>query len=148
MAIPTALVPVSEIFQLRWEVLRPGLPRETAVFPEDSDPEAFHIAAYDGPGSVAACVTFFPDSLEEVGQPGFRFRGLASAPRVRGLGFGFTVLQAGIEELRKRGVPYVWCNGRVSAVGFYQRQGFRPVGDAFELAPAGRHYRFLKMLDD
>ncbi|NUS58194.1 MAG: hypothetical protein HOV66_25590, partial [Streptomycetaceae bacterium] len=40
-------VPVAEIFDLRWSVLRAGLPRETAVYPEDALPDTFHLAAYD-----------------------------------------------------------------------------------------------------
>ncbi|MEC4017679.1 GNAT family N-acetyltransferase [Streptomyces sp. H27-D2] len=162
MAIPTAVVPVSEIFDLRWEVLRAGLPRESAVFTEDSDLDTFHVAAYDERGTVAACVTFFPDpfpgpfavpfpgpppgaGVVPGPGPGHRFRGLASAPEARGLGFGHTVLEAGLEELAKRGVGLVWCNGRVSAAAFYAREGFTVVGDEFVLE-SGPHLRFVKVL--
>lgn len=46
MSIATSVVPVAEIFDLRWSVLRPGLPRATAAFPEDGAPGVFHVAAY------------------------------------------------------------------------------------------------------
>ncbi|MFT2014875.1 GNAT family N-acetyltransferase [Streptomyces sp. 796.1] len=46
MPIITSVVPVSEIFELRWSVLRPGLPRATAAFPEDGAAGVFHLAAY------------------------------------------------------------------------------------------------------
>ncbi|MGP3999483.1 GNAT family N-acetyltransferase [Streptomyces sp. 8N706] len=148
MAIPTAVVPVSDIFELRWAVLRAGLPKETAVFPEDSAPDVFHVAAYDATGATRACGTFFPDPLpgSHGRKPAYRFRGLASAAEVRGQGFGQAVLEAGIAEIRARGVEFVWCNGRTPATGFYERQGFTRVGEEFVLDPGGAHYVFVKQL--
>ncbi|MER5969439.1 GNAT family N-acetyltransferase [Streptomyces sp. NPDC002055] len=153
MAIPTAVVPVSEIFELRRSVLRAGLPAETAVFPEDSDPDVFHIAAYDGSGALRACGTFFPDPLPEAAAPGgrtpaYRFRGLASDPEVRGQGYGQAVLAAGLAEIGARDVRHVWCNGRTPATGFYQRQGFTRLGEEFVLDPGGAHYVFVRELTD
>ncbi|MFP8964690.1 hypothetical protein ACLIYP_29605, partial [Streptomyces nanhaiensis] len=101
--IRTAPVPVSEILDLRWEVLRPGLPREAAVFPEDGDPAAFHIASYEGDApEVLGCGTFFPEPFPgpSSGPPpdpaatAYRFRGMASAPAARGRGHGAAVLRA------------------------------------------------------
>ncbi|GAA0458198.1 GNAT family N-acetyltransferase [Streptomyces olivaceiscleroticus] len=143
MEIRTAPAPVAEIFDLRWSVLRPGLPADAAVYPEDADPGVFHMAAYDG-DAVAACATFFPDPVPgEEDVSAYRFRGMASAPEVRGRGFGAAVLRAGIEEAARRGATYVWCNGRVSARGFYERMGFTTDGETFEIAPSGAHHRFV-----
>lgn len=154
MAIRTTVVPRAEIFDLRWSVLRPGLPAETATYPEDADPGVFHMAAYDG-DAVAACATFFPDPVPgEEAVPAYRFRGMASAPEARGRGFGAAVLRAGIEEAGRRmrhgGPPcssgawgMVWCNGRVSARGFYERMGFTTDGVEFEIVPSGAHHRFV-----
>ncbi|NJP99496.1 GNAT family N-acetyltransferase [Streptomyces zingiberis] len=75
MAIPTAIrtavVPLPEVFGLRRDVLRPGLPERAAVFPEDARPDTYHLAAYESAGAagagagaagaVRACVTFFPE---------------------------------------------------------------------------------------
>jgi GNAT superfamily N-acetyltransferase len=142
MGIRTAVVPPQEIFDLRWSVLRPGRPREAAVFPEDADDETYHVAAYAEDGALAACVTFFPDELPGEPGPAYRFRGMASAPGVRGQGYGAAVLQAGLTEAVTRGARRAWCNGRTSARGFYEHQGFTVIGDEFVLEPAGPHYRF------
>lgn len=155
MAIRTKAVPRAEIFDLRRSVLRPGLPAEAAMYPEDADPGVFHMAAYDG-DTLAACATFFPDPVPgEEAVPAYRFRGMASSPEARGRGFGAAVLRAGIEEAARRmwcdgGPPcssrawgMVWCNGRVSARGFYERMGFTTDGETFEIAPSGAHHRFV-----
>jgi GNAT superfamily N-acetyltransferase len=148
----TALVPVEEIFALRWAVLRTGMPRETAVYPEDSRGDVFHIAAYDDEGAVRGCVTFFPDPLPAFGwgdpQPGeggraYRFRGMGSASEVRGQGFGAAALKAGLRECAARGAEVVWCNGRTSATGFYEHTGFTAIGEEFMLEPSGPHYVFV-----
>jgi GNAT superfamily N-acetyltransferase len=147
----TAVVPVDEIFALRWAVLRTGLPRETAVYPEDARPDTFHIAAYDETGAVLGCATFFPDPPpDHVGwypHPGeaataYRFRGMGSAPEVRGQGFGGAALTAGLRECAARGATLVWCHGRTSATDFYRHMGFERVGEEFEIQPSGPHYDF------
>jgi len=148
--IRTAVVPVSEVLDLRWEVLRPGLPRESAVFPEDDHPATFHIAAYgDGDGTgeadaVLGCATFFPDPLPGATEPAYRFRGMASAPAVRGRGFGAAVLRAGTAEAAARGARLLWCNGRTVARGFYEHHGFAVRGEEFEIEGVGPHYVFVK----
>ncbi|MEV0599630.1 GNAT family N-acetyltransferase [Streptomyces sp. NPDC050315] len=143
MAIRTKAVPRAEIFDLRRSVLRPGLPADAAVYPEDADPGVFHMAAYDG-DTLAACATFFPDPVPgEEAVPAYRFRGMASSPEARGRGFGAAVLRAGIQEAARRGAELVWCNGRVSARGFYERMGFTTDGATFEIVPSGAHHRFV-----
>jgi GNAT superfamily N-acetyltransferase len=165
----TAVVPVEEIFALRWAVLRTGLPRETAIYPEDARPGTFHVAAYDESGTVQGCATFFPDALPgEAGDTSrrsqgggtsrrsqgggtsrrsqgeaYRFRGMGSAPEVRGQGFGGAALTAGLRESAARGAAVVWCNGRIAATGFYHHLGFTAVGEEFTIEPSGPHYVFV-----
>lgn len=162
MAIRTAVVPVSEIFALRWEVLRPGLPRESAVFAEDAQPGAFHIAAYDdqaagaGPaagaetpaGEVLGCGSFYPEPYPGPGLTGtaYRIRGMASVARARGRGYGAAVLEAGTEEAVARGAELLWCNGRTEARGFYERYGYEAVGEEFVIEGVGPHHVFVRKL--
>jgi predicted N-acetyltransferase YhbS len=139
-------VPLEDIFELRWSVLRPGRPRNTAAFIEDGHPGVFHIAAYDAEGAVVGCATFFPQQLPGDAAPAHRLRGMASADAVRGQGYGAAVLRAGMAEARSRGAELVWCNGRVAARGFYERYGFTAVGEEFDLEPAGAHHVFVAKL--
>jgi GNAT superfamily N-acetyltransferase len=141
--VRTAVVPVEEIFALRWAVLRTGMPREAAVYPEDSRGSTFHMAAYDTEGRVRGCATFFPDPLPGETAPAYRFRGMGTAPEVRGRGFGAAVLEAGLRECADRGAGLVWCNGRTSATGFYERLGFTATGEEFTVEPSGPHYTFV-----
>ena len=49
----------------------------------------------------------------------------------RGRGVGNALLLALVEEARKRGWPDVHLNAQVSAIGFYERHGFKPAGERF-----------------
>ncbi|MBT2383571.1 GNAT family N-acetyltransferase [Streptomyces sp. ISL-11] len=138
----TELVPAAAILPLRHAVLRPGLPEAAAVFPEDSAPGTFHIAAYDPGRAVRACVTFLPEPLPGTGEDAYRFRGMASDPAARGLGYGVAVLRAGLAEAAARGACLVWCNGRTSARGFYEHHGFTARGEEFEVEGIGPHLVF------
>ncbi len=135
-------VPLADIFKLRWSVLRTGLPRDTAEYPEDKLPDTFHLAARDPDGTVVCCGTFFPDPFD--GAPAWRLRGMATLPQRRGEGIGGLLVEAGVAEVARRGGPLLWCNGRVSAAGFYQRHGFRISGDVFDIPPIGPHYVFYR----
>jgi predicted GNAT family N-acyltransferase len=41
----------------------------------------------------------------------------------------------------------LWCNARTPAVRFYQKQGWTPVGEEFDVPLAGPHVRMFKRLD-
>jgi predicted GNAT family N-acyltransferase len=73
----------------------------------------------------------------------FQFRGMASAPEVRGMGCADAVMRAMIDHVRGEtpaGVAsLLWCNARVSAVGFYQRFGMRVAGAEFDIPGIGPH---------
>jgi GNAT superfamily N-acetyltransferase len=147
MTIRTAVVPRSEIYELRWTVLRPGRPREDATFPEDADPATFHLAAYDGDApAVLACITVFPDPLPGSSATAYRFRGMASAPQARGHGYGAAVLRAATAEAAARGAAMLWCNGRTVARGFYESQGFAVVGEEFHVDGIGPHLVFARLV--
>ena len=137
------IVPREVIFGLRWSMLRPGLPSESAVYPEDDNPEVFHVAARDGlTGELIGCATFFPEVLD--GVPAWRFRGMATAESRRNQGIGGQVLEYGVAEAARRGATRVWCNGRSPARAFYERHDFTVVGDEFDLPPVGPHFVFIR----
>lgn len=135
-------VPLEEIFELRWSVLRTGLPRATAQYPEDADPRVFHLAARESGGTVVCCGTFFPEPLD--GTPAWRLRGMATSPERRGQGIGGRLLEAGVAAVAARVGRLLWCNGRVSAADFYQRHGFVITGRAFDVPPIGPHHLFIR----
>jgi PhzF family phenazine biosynthesis protein len=141
-ASQVALVDAELLYPLRLEVLRPGQPVDSVVHDYDSFPETANVAAFDAAGTVVACASFYPEAYAD-GRDAWRLRAMASAPQVRGQGFGARALRFGIDEVRRRGGRLLWCNARTVAVAFYQHLGFEVVGDEFDIPGIGPHFAMV-----
>lgn len=127
---------VSEILPLRRAVLRPGYPDEASDYPEDA--HAVHIGAWDD-GQLVGCATVFADPWP--GPPpepnAWRLRGMAVDPSRQGSGVGALVLAEAVAAARAAGAPLIWANGRSTAIGFYERYGWRVAGEEFDASDTG-----------
>ncbi len=148
--IPTVrLGRVDEIIDLRWRVLRDGLPREEAMFPHDDDAECRHALAVDESGAVICCATMHPEGWhgnEAVpAAPAWRLRGMATDAAWQGKGAGARVLRM-LEEVSQvvRPTGLLWCNARVRAIPFYERAGWVTRSELFDIPTAGPHKRMTK----
>ena len=137
-------VRLDEIMDLRHEVLRHGLPRESAVFDGDNAPTSRHYAAIHD-GRAVGCATLHLNQWE--GEPAWQLRGMATDPPFRGRGVGRALLQWVESDARAAGpVRLLWCNARAPAVPFYQSQGWAIRSDLFDIPTAGPHRRMTKRL--
>lgn len=135
---------------VRAPVLRAGRPPETAVLPLDDDPATFHAGAFSDAGRLLSVATVYPEPMGEAAAfapagpkrtaPAFRLRGMATLPEAQRRGAGRAVLALCRQHARARGSALIWCNARVGALPFYQREGFVAVGDEFEIEGIGPHY--------
>ena len=127
---------------LRLQELRQGRPAE---MDGDDAPYALHLAARlhggAGPdGEIVGVVRFHPrDCPWLAAEAPWQLRGMATDPRVRGLGVGRALVAEGLTRVVQRGADLVWCDARAAAVGFYERIGFTPVTDEYDLQPVGPH---------
>ena len=110
---------------LRWRVLRRplGLERDAVLFPFDR--ESLHLVAIDG-GRVVGCVLFHPEGTES----GRLFQ-MAVEPARQGTGLGTRLVHALEDDLAARGFREVTLHARDTAVGFYARLGYQPVGPPY-----------------
>ncbi len=133
-----------EILQLRYDVLRAGLPPEAAVFDGDYEPTSRHYGAFADNRNVGCATLHLNHWLDE---PAWQLRGMATAPDFRGSGVGRAIL-AFVESdvFNSHSVHLLWCNARVPAAKFYQRLGWQIVSEQFEIPTAGPHYQMVKRL--
>lgn len=131
------VVPPEETVELRQRVLRP---HQTVEEVRARLGELPAVVVYDG-GAVVATATVFEEGFPGDPRPGdWRLRGMASAPEVRGRGYGAAALLAALDHARAHGARRVWCNARTDAIGFYRRHGFTTHGDEFDDPDSGPHY--------
>ncbi len=127
---------------LRLDVLRPGRPPEDAVYPGDDEATSAHFAAEAGAGAgreMVGIASLYAETRAGGPAPGWRLRGMATAPSARGAGVGAALLNACIDHVAAHGGGELWCNARVSASGFYARYGFEVAGERVEIEGIGTH---------
>src|SRR3954471_12937680 len=101
---------LGEIFQVRWDVLRPNRPREAACFPLDDAAETIHVGAFDGERN-GGCAT--ATGVDWQGKPAWQLRGMGIAKDKQGHGVG-AMMVAELEELviAASSIRLMWCNAR------------------------------------
>jgi GNAT superfamily N-acetyltransferase len=130
---------VAETIPLRHAVLRPGRPASASAYPEDD--AAVHLGAWDA-AVLVGCATVFPDpwpGSDLVGpEPAaWRLRGMAVDPTRQRRGVGREVLAAAVAAARDAGAPLLWANARTTALGFYEKQGWRVAGAEYVTEDTG-----------
>ena len=140
-AIEVRPITAAEALPLRQLVLRPGRPLEAAQYPEDHAPSTRHFGAFRDTRLLGIATLLRAEMPGQPGVPAIQLRGMATAPEVRGEGFGRALILACLAFAGENGVPLLWCNARTGAVGFYRKLGFEIVGTEFIVPDVGPHFR-------
>jgi len=100
-----------------------GLGRDAVAFPFEA--ESLHLVALEA-GQVVGCVLFHPEG------PGTgRLLQMAVEPGKQGTGLGTWLVRALEDEVARRGFTEVTLHARDTAVGFYARLGYEPLGPPY-----------------
>ena len=135
---------LEEIFQVRWDVLRPNRPIEAAQFPGDDAPESIHCGAFErSTGRNIACASL--TRVDWRGEPAWQLRGMGVIDEYQGRGVGKLLLDV-LESLARDASPIrlLWCNAREEAVGFYRKQGWTIASERFHIEDVGPHFKMTK----
>jgi len=134
--VKAELCDLERIVQLRHRVLHPGGPVGRVLYSEDADPSTLHLVVKKE-NAILACGT-----LIDEGQGVYRIRGMAVAEDLRGQGLGSKLVSEFVSfALEQKNFQLLWCNGRVAALGLYERKGFVKSGGVFDVPGSGPHYR-------
>lgn len=130
---------------IRHRVLREGMPVEACYFDKDDAEGTFHLGGY-ADGIHAGVCTFQLQEHPLTGKEAYRLRGMAVLPEYRGLGIGALMLLSGEDRVLRRWIQDAWLHARVNAVGFYEKYGWKTVGDVFDIPTAGPHFLMVRVL--
>lgn len=163
---------VDQILPLRHAVLRAGKPLETAKFSHDEESATLHYGLFED-GRVKVCLTLMRSELTKkeallgvdgglmVGKleisdleadseemvPAWQLRGMATGAASQGKGLGGTLIKFATEDAQKEEFSRIfWCNARVVAVPFYERNGWKVISGEFDVPGIGPHYKMRLML--
>lgn len=140
-------ITASETWPLRLSVLRPDRPLAAAQFPGDDLPSTKHLGAFHSGEIVGIASLFLAELPEQPGVGALQLRGMATAPTVRGAGFGRALVAASVAVAQENGMKLIWCNARTSAAGFYRKLGWARVGAQFDIPDVGPHFRMWRPLE-
>jgi GNAT superfamily N-acetyltransferase len=124
-----------ELHDLRRRVLRNNEPDASVSDERDDEASTIHRAVYVD-DVLVACGTVYPSQSPlhpEVSTYELRF--VATDFAAQGHGYGHLLMEALEQECRERGVEELWANGRDSALGFYDREGWRRIPGSEHASP-------------
>jgi GNAT superfamily N-acetyltransferase len=130
-----------EVLFLRQAVLRPHQRADEVRFPGDDGPDTFHFCVPDQDGQPIGVVSLMRQmpSWRPQAVDAWQFRGMATGPHWRGRGVGRALVDALVDHVASGGGGLLWCNARLTAVGFYERAGMVTTGEAWEEPVIGPH---------
>lgn len=142
-------IPPIETWELRQNILRPHQRLEEMDYAGDNDPDTAHFGIFVRDQLVGiASVYHVPPKGREGDTLAWQLRGMATLPWVRGTGRGKTLLGECIRHCAENGGRVMWCNARLSAVGFYEANGFGVVSMPFEIPGIGSHVVMMRALSE
>lgn len=131
-------------YDIRLEVLRKGIPLPYK-FRGDFDEDTFHLGVFKDDKLIAVSSYMKVNDKSFQGE-GYQLRGMATLKEFQGCGAGKEMMDFAFEILKEKSIDYLWCNARIVAVKFYEKQGLEIIGDAFDVQYIGTHYKMFKKI--
>ncbi|WP_010520293.1 GNAT family N-acetyltransferase [Aquimarina agarivorans] len=138
------LISAQETIEVRQPVLRVGRPVKDCIFEGDTANSTLHIGAfYDN--TLVGVVTYMhnPNSIFK-GNKQYQLRGMAVLAHFQKKGIGKLLIEKGEHLLKQKKASLIWCNARVNAVPFYEKNGYCISGNLFDIPTVGPHYMMYK----
>jgi len=136
-----AFIKARDTWPLRHAVLRPHMTLEDCDYPNDRNPDSFHLGVFHRDELI--CIgSFYAERAEGLkGWRQYRLRGMATHAEHRGKGAGGHLVRFAMDHLAHLKADLLWCNARREAMDFYGRLGFDVQGDAFDIPGIGEHFQ-------
>lgn len=141
-------ISATDAYPLRQLMLVPSKELKKAKFENDDDEDiSFHLGAFKD-GKLVSVASFFYERnpiFADLHQ--YQLRGMATLPECQGQGLSSELLSSAFPIIKQNFCTLLWCNARVSAVGFYEKVGFKKFNDeVFEIDDIGPHVLMFKQI--
>jgi len=113
----------SQTLLIRQKAMWPNKPLEFVKLENDEEGRHFGLFIND---ILISVVSLFIEQEEA------QFRKFATLPEFQGKGYGSHLLEMVLEVVHQEGCIKVWCNARVSKIGYYNKFGLRETAKTFE----------------
>ena len=139
-------ISAKETYPIRLAVLRKNIPLPHE-FNGDFDEETFHLGAFEN-NKLIAVSSYMKASNANFKGTQYQLRGMATLSEYQGIGVGKLMIKEAFSILATLKINCLWCNARVSAINFYEKQGLQTFGEIFDVNHIGNHYVMFKYLNN
>lgn len=140
-------ITLEQALPLRMRILRPGQAIENSLYPQDRLSTTLYWGVLANE-AVVCTGTFFKDSCSYFPdeKESYRLRGMATDPEFQGQDLGSLLIKTAEQNIKLKGGTLLWCDARDSAISFYEKNGFKTIGDLFSVPGTGPHIVMFKKL--
>ncbi|AXB56602.1 GNAT family N-acetyltransferase [Flavobacterium fluviale] len=139
-------IPSKETYAVRQPVLRKGKPIESCIFEGDDLETTHHFGLFDNENLIGIISLFNKINTIFAEQNQAQIRGMAVLETHQKMGFGEALVRHCETYCNENKVDLIWFNARTTAVGFYQKMNYQPLGESFDIKDVGEHYMMFKKL--
>ena len=118
-------VQYAQMVELRSQVLRKPIGLDFTEEELDKETDEILLGAFDEDEMIGCCM------LTKTEEGELKLRQMAVKDDLQGTGIGASIISFAENLARDRGFGKMVMNARDSAVGFYEKLGYKVVGDAF-----------------
>lgn len=140
-------IPAAAVYSVRQPVLRPERPLSECVFEGDTSEKTVHLGLFMDENLIGVA-SFMQNSnplFKAADQ--YQLRGMAVLSEFKRQGFGASLLIEGEKKLKNLvNNPFLWFNARDYAIGFYEKFGYRTIGEKFDVPGVCQHISMFKQL--
>jgi len=119
--------------KLREEVLRKPLGLSFDTEELEKEKNEILIAAFDEEDIIGCCI------LSDIGMQKIRLRQMAVHDSVQGKGIGASIMSFAENLAKDKGYKYMVMHARDTAIGFYEKFGYKVKSDEFEEVGLSHH---------
>lgn len=134
------------VYSLRHKILRPHRPYQEIQYETDLEKTSFHLGAYIS-SELVSVASFNKESFELIkSTKQYRLRAMATDIDYRKQGIGRALVDYASHILKEKDIEVLWCKGRVEVQAYYEKLGFKPIGEIFDYPHLGPHIHMYKKL--
>jgi GNAT superfamily N-acetyltransferase len=135
---------------LRQQLLRQTATLEQLAYMGDGEFDTLHVGAFAGNDHIGIATVMCQPPNVSVGVPpthpnpnnmtAWRLRGMAVTDAAQGKGVGAAMLKVCLGHVADQGGAFLWCDARLHAMPFYEKQGFIIMGERYTVPDVGPHH--------
>lgn len=141
-------ISAQDTYPIRQHLLVPTHDLKKAKFENDDDEDiSFHLGAFEDHRLVSVASFFYERNNLFSDMHQYQLRGMATLPEKQGQGLSSELLTTAFPIIKQNQCTLLWCNARESAIGFYEKVGFKKFDDkVFEIDDLGPHVLMYKKI--